>query len=249
MKKCLGLALFFLANTVSFAGDAGSPVKNDPHGTFNGPYIGAGLGYTHQYADYEYRQVNFTFNNLYFSNKYDASQDNTSYHGIAGYGLTLYPFYLGSELSIGTINGETRALPLKSGGISLVKEQQKKNLSASFLFGALVTDSTLLYGQAGIGAAEYELSIQDFNSNVVPRRQSQSNWTSQYVLGGGVEQVVWKNLSLRLAYLYEKGQRIIGPSASTVDFANNRLDNQHEQTYVPSNHSVMLDVIWRLNLV
>lgn len=181
MKKIILSAL--IATTA-----VGSTLANAPSPAFSGAYIGGGLDYSREKFN---AKVNATVGGQNFSESRSSSLTGGGFKGFVGYGaIFAQGFYLGGELTL----GYDRAF-----GGSKKKEFFTSNGKANYGIAARVgyaIDSVLPYLKFGYEGRPSVKVIDNFSI----RR-------SGFILGGGADVAVNKNVFVRVEYVHGFGAK------------------------------------------
>ncbi len=174
---------------------------------FDGPYIGAQIGFGKTSADSNYEPG--TSGNTAFSSSNSMSGLNGGI--FAGYGKIIKDkFWLGGELSYSRSSADYNA---SNSGVAITLEQSQ-TFEASIRPGYLVQDDTLLYGRLGFVKTKFDATATDGTNSF-----SGSETLNGFRLGLGAEKIVKDNISLRLDGSYTNYEDYSVSDATTQEKA------------------------------
>lgn len=173
-----------LAGSLALAVSVGTAAHAEP---FNGPFLGVQAGWSQddigtaetQFGDISMDQSHDTFTGGFF----------------AGYDFKVSPrFVIGAEagMTFGADDSLTRL-----DNASHIKMDPKRSIDLTARAGYLANDKTLVYVRGGYTNARLKTTVTDGAS-----RASDSKNHDGWLVGGGVEYAVMKNVSARLEYRY-----------------------------------------------
>ena len=171
------------------AGTAQAQAHGCSHGPFSGLYIGANIGVA--WADTEQRPVGV--------GKLSDSDTSLTAGGHIGYNMQCGQIVLGVEADYNYVGLETTTSFVDAfGPISLTSEINSFGTLRGRL-GVVVHPHAMIYATAGWAYADVSHTLSDPG---VPFRQTNSGFTSGYVIGGGVELLRESRWLLRAEVLY-----------------------------------------------
>jgi opacity protein-like surface antigen len=207
---------------------------------FNGPYMGAGLGWS-QNSLSSSAVINADISSTLIVNTTQSKAFLGSYNSQfavmrAGYNKTFNNNFLcGFEIRLGmhpakNINGTMTSRALVSG--SEVTRQildlsfKASSLAGTMLMrgGVLTSEKTMLYGNAGINIRKFKVTannyyLQNFGSDTIASiDKTYSSTRVGLALGAGIETYLTKDISFGLDYLYIKYKKLPSITAA-ADFS------------------------------
>lgn len=130
---------------------------------------------------------------------------------VTGFNMQIGPGVIGAELDGGYVGGKSH----RTGGGGEVTQYWT---GAAKLKAGVALDTTLLYATAGYGMARL-----DPQGSVV----SGANWQGGWIVGGGIEQSLGNNLSVKLEYtqmrMYDVQTTVAGRGRYSDDLVNHSI--------------------------
>jgi outer membrane immunogenic protein len=210
MKNLHGLLLGSVS-IVALAANASAadlPMKAPPRApvevwSWTGPYIGINGGAAWHRADFEdlgsggFGQWAFLSSQPFWSPKDTAF----TIGGQIGYNWQVGAIVFGLEGDLNWVDGKT-STTLLSFGLQQVNATTNLDWFATLRgrLGVTVTPTTLLYATGGVAIAHFE-NAWGYALNVTPDFSSDKTRTT-WVVGGGIEQMLTRNWTIRLEGLY-----------------------------------------------
>ncbi len=164
---------------------------------FNGGYVGAELGWQQDRLSADYTRANTTA-------RFNENGSSLGYGGVLGFdGRVGTNFVIGAEATASgvTENFEAFGLDVRPG----------RTLGLAARAGVLATPTTLVYGRGGWVNGRF--SVGDGVRRVAENRDG---WTA----GGGIEQMISENVSVKAEYRYSRFNRF---NADPADLGGDQL--------------------------
>jgi len=257
MKKFLLTCFLTLGLTTSLTALA---EKNSLHGF----YLGAGAGYSWQNIDLDNTQTfqNSGANRFVVKDSKNISQDLGLGQLFLGYGFNRGILYLGTELGFNLYQeGESFKLFNQFNSIPNSFDATVKNYTGkvspkygfqlTFLPGLYITPTTLMYGRVGGALTRYDTdSNTSVNQTVSPeisdKPNSDTNWVPEIIIGAGIRQQIWKNLSARVDYSYSQSAKFSGATATINKPVGDKAIRESKADYKLQSNNLMFSVIYNL---
>ena len=174
--------------------------------TTNGAYIGANLGLD----SVPYNMTSPTIGSS--KGAFEKGTRGTAANLFAGYGaLVSQQAYLGGEIFVGGSSVDITTFDGTAGHNTTLTSKLRKGLSygISFIPGYMVTDSTMLYGRAGLIRTRFNeknttTTLTDHIQSTLNQSASQTVTGKQ--LGLGVQSDITQNVAMRAEYTYTSYQ-------------------------------------------
>lgn len=148
---------------------------------YEGVYVGAGLGYSQTYSDFEPSGITAGADAGGSSNSGGGRLEA----GVLGMKHLGGPTYLGLEMNAFYDNGATSGDCGGTTGLSLTcSSEEALGGSIQARLGFEVANAALLYAKGGVVAASYEDKIE-LNGLPIPIQQSEDGWNVGWTVGGG----------------------------------------------------------------
>jgi outer membrane immunogenic protein len=173
---------------------------------FNGGYVGAELGWQQDRLSADYTRAGTTA-------RFGENGSSLGYGGVLGFDARVGPgFVLGAEASAsGTTKGyDAFGLDIRPG----------RTLGLAARAGVLATPSTLVYGRGGWVNGRFSVSdgVQRVSNN-------RGGWTA----GGGIEQMITDNVSVKAEYRYSRFNRF---EADPADLGGDQLSGRFTRNQI-----------------
>lgn len=151
-----------------------------------------------------YNSTGFGTYNIYEDHRLSSYDPGISL--FVGYGKDYKHFYFGPELFAYYGPMESK-VTLDSGRQSGIRSKIKTNniLGGDLRFGYLLTPSAMVYAVLGVGFTKFKITSQDDNGvdSLLPTTTKElTKNRALFMPGLGVEAMIYKNLSLRIQYIY-----------------------------------------------
>ncbi|WIW90301.1 outer membrane beta-barrel protein (plasmid) [Sphingobium sp. V4] len=175
---------FIIASAVLFAATGVSAAASAE--TFNGPFVGAQIGWNHDEAG----TVGTSIGRVNSSNERDAFIGGA----FVGYDYKITPkIVIGAEAGFSV--GADDAVSGGAAGSALVLDP-KYSIDVSARAGYLVRENTLVYVRGGYSNVRANVRLTEASD--IRGKDNRDAW----MVGGGVEQAITQNISARLEYRY-----------------------------------------------
>ena len=205
------LAAIFLA-APAVAADLTAPIPEAPNWTAF--HVGIGGGGMFAFVD-ESTDANVNINGNFFINA-SRSEDlgSADWFGTveAGFDWQVDSFVIGvlANYDFGTasMKDETNVFVNNNGTLENASFEDKWKVGDTWGVGAragfLAMDNALIYVMGGYTEAKVksEVNLQDNNNNNINFHRSDSSWQDGWFVGGGIEALLWENISLKAEYRY-----------------------------------------------
>jgi len=202
-----------IAATVAFIAFA-TFVKADDNSIFNGPYIGASIGYSHINIDEGKSNWIYSDGTSFLQSGKNSDSDNALYALNAGYNWRFDNKVVGIEFDGTKIDGRSKGLAsdysITNGVVTdrLISDTKINALFTARAKFGMIFDKLMVYGTAGLAIADIDRKITQLNDGKndysIDRGTSDSLSKTRFgpALGVGLEYAFPENLSLKLQYLY-----------------------------------------------
>ena len=217
--------------------------------SFDGFYAGVGAGYAWQDINSTVQPVE---RGVPYSENYgqSASQELGFGQLFIGYGLSRDIVYFGTEVGFNLYqegnnynlkNLYNLAPPSPPHANSMTnKISPKYGFQLSFLPGLYLTPDTLIYGRLGGAVTRYDTETKtDVNlPGFFATNNSDSNWVPELVVGAGLAQKMWENISVRVDYTYTYSADFNGAANGYADTTNPSTNfiEKNEDIHIKSNN-------------
>jgi outer membrane immunogenic protein len=193
--------LFAVAFSMGLAASADAQAPNSNPKRWNGPYIGANLGYG--WADFggDLTAVDAKGKPVYGGSKSYGIDADGAFGGIqAGYNRRVGNFFIGVEADLQTADIEGSATT-SGKGFTYAASASTDWFGTARVRGGYATNAMLVYATGGLafGGVQYDAS---FKTSKGKAELSSDETQVGFVLGAGVEFALRSNWSLKIEYQY-----------------------------------------------
>jgi outer membrane immunogenic protein len=227
MRKFLavvGLTTGLLSGSAAWASEPDAGLYS-----WRGFYIGASLGGASASVDRSFVGSSFWATGPGGTGNFDQTINDAIWGGHLGYNFQSGPWVYGVDVSVSAPITHNFTSPFFPGSDRWTTEIAWLTLVTGRLGYAF--DRTLIYAKGGYAGAEVEASMRDVITNVVgfcgpsqpqgPCHAGGSNWQHGWVVGGGVEFALARQLTLGVEYNYidlgsERITNLTSATAGTV---------------------------------